>query len=66
MPEIVGEAAHFVNPLDTAEIADAMMRFATDENFRNSFIAKGLEQAKKFDWDKAARETLAVYESFKK
>lgn len=66
MPEIAGDAVYYVNPVDTAEIADAMMKFSSDENFRNSFIAKGLAQAQKFDWDKAARETLAVYESFKK
>lgn len=66
LPEIADGAAYYVNPLDTTEIAEAMTKFATDENFRSSFIAKGLEQAKKFDWDTVARETLAVYESFKK
>jgi glycosyltransferase involved in cell wall biosynthesis len=65
LPEIAGDAAYYVNPLDTAEIAQAMTKFATDDNFRNSFIAKGLEQAQKFDWDKAARETLEVYKSLK-
>ena len=65
LPEIADGAAYYVNPLDTTEIAEAMIKFATDENFKNSFIAKGLEQAKKFDWDKAARETLEVYKSLK-
>jgi len=66
MPEIAGDAVYYVNPMDTSEIAGAMLKFATDENFRLSFIAKGLAQAQKFDWDKAARETLEVYKSFKK
>jgi glycosyltransferase involved in cell wall biosynthesis len=65
LPEIAGDAAYYVNPLNTEEIADAMLKFANDENFRMSFVAKGLEQAKKFDWDKVARETLAVYKSLK-
>lgn len=65
LPEIAGDAAYYVDPLDTDEIAEALMKFATDENFRLSFVAKGLEQAKKFDWEKAARETLEVYKSLK-
>jgi len=65
VPEIAGDAAYFVNPVSVEEIAEAMMKFATDENFKNSFVANGLEQAKKFDWEKCARETLAIYKSLK-
>ena len=65
LPEIAGEAAYFINPLDTAELAEALGKFATDENLRLSYVAKGLEQAKKFDWDKTARETLEIYKSLK-
>lgn len=65
LPEIAGDAAYFVNPMDKEEIADAMMKFATDENLRNSYREKGLIQVKKFDWEKTARETLAVYKSLK-
>ncbi len=63
LPEIAGDAAYFVNPIDKQEIADAMMKLATDENLRNSYREKGLEQVKKFDWEKTARETLEVYNS---
>ncbi|MDD5464372.1 MAG: glycosyltransferase family 1 protein [Candidatus Moranbacteria bacterium] len=65
LPEIAGEAAYFINPLDTAELAEALGKFATDENLRASYITKGLEQAKKFDWDKTAHETLEIYKSLK-
>jgi glycosyltransferase involved in cell wall biosynthesis len=65
LPEIAGDAAHFVNPLDKNDIAEAIMKFATDENLRNSYRTKGLEQVKKFDWEKTARETLGVYKSLK-
>ena len=66
IPEIVGEAAKLVNPLNVQEIADAMVAFANDENLRNEYRQKGLEQVKKFDWGKTAQETLEVYKSFKK
>lgn len=65
LPEIADEAAYFINPLDTDGMAEAMGKFAADENLRNSYRDKGLEQAKKFDWEKCARETLAVYNSLK-
>jgi len=63
MPEIAGEAAYFVSPISVEEISDAMFKFATDENLRNSYRSKGLDQVKKFDWKKTAEETLKVYEN---
>jgi glycosyltransferase involved in cell wall biosynthesis len=65
LPEIAGEAAYFVNPIDTKEIAEAIMKFTTDENLRNDYKMKGLEQVKKFNWEKTARETLEVYKNLK-
>lgn len=64
LPEIAGDAAYYVNPIDKNEIAEAMMKFATDESLRDSYRDKGLEQVKKFDWEKTARETLEIYKSF--
>jgi glycosyltransferase involved in cell wall biosynthesis len=66
LPEIAGEAAYFVNPLDKNEIAEAMLKFATDENLRNSYRGKGFEQVKKFDWEKTAWETLELYKQLHK
>jgi glycosyltransferase involved in cell wall biosynthesis len=65
LPEIAGDAALFVNPLDTAELANALEKFATDPTLRASYIEKGLEQARKFDWEKTAKETLEIYKSLK-
>ncbi len=65
LPEIAGNAAQFINPVDVSDMTEAMMRFATDENLREEYRQKGLEQARKFDWEKTARETLEVYKSLK-
>jgi len=65
LPELAGDAAHFINPLDTEELATAMMLFASDENLRGQYRVKGLEQAKKFNWDKTALKTIEIYKSFK-
>ena len=65
IPEIAGDAAKLINPLDTKEIADAMLEFSQDEDLKKSYREKGRAQAEKFNWEKTARETLALYESLK-
>jgi glycosyltransferase involved in cell wall biosynthesis len=51
LPEVVGEAGIMLDPHDVDGLANAFMRVLADENLRNEMIAKGLEQAKKFNWD---------------
>ncbi len=60
-PEIAGGAAKLVNPIDTKEIAQAMIEFANDEDMRDDFRQKGLRRAHDFDWQKTAKETLDIY-----
>lgn len=62
LPEIAGDAALLVDPLDVDAIAEAMLRLSRDEELRQELIAKGHENVKRFSWEKAARETLAVLE----
>jgi glycosyltransferase involved in cell wall biosynthesis len=63
LPELAEEAAYYVNPMDSEEITNAMELFASDEALRNKYKSLGLEQAKKFDWNKTALETLEIYKS---
>ena len=63
IPEIAGDSVYYVNPYDTEGIAKAMKELAGDENLRGALSARGKEQAKKFSWEKCARETLEVYKS---
>lgn len=60
LPEVAGDAALLVDPNDTEAIADAMLRLSRDEALRQQLIAAGYENVKRFSWEKAARETLAV------
>ncbi len=61
LPEVVGEAGIMVNPYDTDGLAQAMRRVLTDDKLRDDMVRKGLEQAKRFSWEKAAEQTLEVY-----
>jgi glycosyltransferase involved in cell wall biosynthesis len=66
VPEIAGDAAELVNPLNVEEIASAMLKMSGDENLKNIFREKGLRRVDKFHWEKTARETLEVYKQLQK
>ncbi len=54
LPEIAGEAALFVNPLNTEEIKNAMVKLFKDEALQKDLVEKGLKQKQKFSWEKSA------------
>jgi len=58
IPETVGDAAITVNPYNLDELYRAMEMVLSDENLKNNLIKKGFVQAKKFSWQKCARESL--------
>ena len=61
LPEVVGEAGIMVNPYDIDSLAQAMRQVLTDTELRDNMIRKGLEQSKRFSWEKTAEQTLEVY-----
>ncbi len=61
LPEVVGGAGIMLNSYDTNRLAQAMVQVLTDSKLRDNMIRKGLEQAKNFSWEKAAKQTLEVY-----
>ena len=63
LPEVAGEAAVLVNPEKIEEITAAIKKvLELKPAERQKMIDKGYAQAKKFSWEKCARETLAVLE----
>lgn len=61
LPEIAGQAAVMVDPLDLSQLARALERVLGDSNLRASMREEGLKQAAQFSWERTAKETLAVY-----
>jgi len=62
MPEVAGDAALFADPYDLEDMARAMRRLLTEPGLAAELSARGLERAKRFTWERAARSTLEVYE----
>jgi glycosyltransferase involved in cell wall biosynthesis len=61
LPEVAGDAALLVDPGDTDAIAEALGCLLTDPGLSQELRARGLEQAGRFSWHRAACETLDVY-----
>lgn len=61
IPEVVGDAALTVAPDDETALGNAIIRALTDQAWREQMMARGLAQAKKFSWERAAQETVALY-----
>ena len=61
LPEVVGDAGLLVDPTDRAALAAALRRVLADDGLAATLRAKGLRRARRFRWEKAALETLAVY-----
>lgn len=62
MPEVAGKAALLVNPHDPASIATGIVTVLTDSALAERMIARGLERALQFSWEKTAAETFEAYE----
>jgi glycosyltransferase involved in cell wall biosynthesis len=61
LPEVVGDAAISVDPLDVARLSEAMEIALSDAVLRQEMIRKGLDRARRFTWDAAARKLLHLY-----
>ena len=61
LPEILGDAALFVDLKNDAELALKMTELLTNEQVRSDLIRKGFNRVKEFSWKKCASETLELF-----
>jgi glycosyltransferase involved in cell wall biosynthesis len=61
LPEVVGDAAVTVNPVDVAGLAEAMELVLSDTALRQEMIRKGIARARRFSWPAAAQTLLDLY-----
>ncbi len=60
LPEVGGEAAVYVDPLDVGALAEAIVRHLGKENAAAAPFLPALEQAARFSWSDASRQTETV------
>ena len=63
LPEVVGDAALMADPFDVDGLAAAMARVLQEPDLREGMGARGLEQAKRFTWERVARQLLDVLDA---
>jgi glycosyltransferase involved in cell wall biosynthesis len=60
IPEVVGSSGLGVNPVDTAEIGEAMRLLADSAELRQKLSMSGLKQSHLFGWEKTAKRVAAA------
>jgi glycosyltransferase involved in cell wall biosynthesis len=66
LPEVAGDAALLVDPLDTDGLAEAMARVLEDAGLRREMVARGAAQAARFTWARAARQLVGVFDALQR
>lgn len=61
LPEVVGDSGILIDPEKTDSIANGIKK-SLDVKTRTDLVKKGLENVKRFSWEKCAKETLKVLE----
>lgn len=58
IPEVIRDAGLLFDPLDEADIFEAMRRLIVDEALRIDLVSRGLRQSSLFSWDDSARQVV--------
>ena len=61
LPEVVGDAALLIDPLDPGSIAAAMRQVLGDDSLRADLVRRGHARVSAFSWARAAEATRGVY-----
>jgi alpha-1,3-rhamnosyl/mannosyltransferase len=61
LPEVLGDAAEYVDPHSADSIAAGLLRLLGDADYRKSLASRGPVQAASFTWQRCASETVNAY-----
>ena len=63
LPEIVGDAGLLFDPYSKEEMLGVIKKVLSDNDLRESMKSKGLDRAKQFSWEKAAKDLLSIFDN---
>jgi glycosyltransferase involved in cell wall biosynthesis len=61
MPEVLGDAAEYFDPLDVEDMTAAIARVIDDEPLRQGLVMRGHTQVAKYSWKRMAEQTHEIY-----
>jgi glycosyltransferase involved in cell wall biosynthesis len=62
IPEVTGGAAILFDPLNAEDLSQAIVKVTSEPDLRRDLVERGLVRVQEFTWERAARETLEVFE----
>ena len=62
MPEVAGDAAILVNPLNISQITGALLSLIEDKALANHLKTLGKQRSHLFSWEENAKRTLSIYQ----
>jgi len=66
LPEVLGEAALFVDPENPSAFAEAIHKGLTDQDLRAVLKRNAQTELKRYSWERHGAQTLRIYEKFGK
>lgn len=63
LKEVVAEAAEIINPHDDQSLYDGLAKVIQSDERRKQCVERGLRQAARFDWDRAAETWITTYKA---
>ena len=61
MPEVGGDAAHFIDPYDVDEIREGVLRLCQDEEYRRQLVENGFRNVERFSAAQVALQYSDLY-----
>lgn len=65
LPEVAGDGAWLVDPLQVPQITEAMATLAREDGERARLVALGLKRARQFTWQDCAARTLQAFKALR-
>jgi alpha-1,3-rhamnosyl/mannosyltransferase len=62
MPEVAGDAAILVNPLNVSQITDALLQILKDSALASNLKTLGKQRSALFSWEENAQRTISIYQ----
>jgi len=63
LPEIGGEVALFIDPLEISDMAESIKKVCEDTEYRHTLARRGPEHANNFNWETSVKKHMDLFEA---
>ena len=65
LPEVCGDSVVYFDPNDIEDMRNKIQTVLNDKNLQNELRIKGLENIKRFGWERSAKQIIEIMESLR-